>query len=161
MPALVTVDAAAAPMERVPETSSAPVLVTGPSRVSVAVPGPAASAVSVPSFSSPEMTERLAPADPVVDAPPVPTVNELPFATVSSPTVIATVWSTTVAPPGIHASTAVASGTPALQLSAVPQSAVAAAPVQVSVQPSEVSAAGAVSMPVAPEITKPPATTPR
>ena len=80
----------------------------------------------------------------------MPTVSELPLATVSSPTTMVAFWSTTVAPPGMHASTPVASGTPVLQLPAVLQSVVPAPPVQVSVQLSTVSAAGATPMPVAP-----------
>src|SRR4029077_16684275 len=83
------------------------------------------------------------------------------FATVSSPRITAVFPSTTVAPPGMHASTPAASGTPVLQLPAVPQSVVPAPPVHVSVQLSTVSAAGATPMPVAPEMTRPPATTPR
>ncbi len=82
--------------------------------------------------------------------PPVPTESVLPLATVSSPTTVVASWSTTVAPPGMHVSTPVASGTPALQLAAVFQSVVPPLPVQVSLQPSTVSAAGATPVPVAP-----------
>ena len=154
MPALVRLDAAALPMVTVPNTSNAPVLVTGPSRLIVAVPGPEGPAVSVPSLSSPAETDRVAPVDPAPavpapPVPPVPTVSELPLATVSSPTTMVAFWST-VAPPGMHASTPAASGTPVLQLPAVLQSVVPAPPVQVSVQLSTVSAAGATPMPVAP-----------
>jgi len=104
-----------------PNTTNVPVLVTGPSRLTVATPAVEGSAVRVPSLSSPDVTARVAPPAPGSEVPPVPTVSELPFAMVSSPRTTGALWSTTVVSPGMQASTAVESGTtPALQLLAVP-----------------------------------------
>ena len=155
-------DVAAAPMVSAPNTSNAPVLVTGPSRLSAAVPVPVGSAVSVPSLSNPEETVRVAPAVPWLGGLACSDGQRASLRNGELSDDDRAFGSTTVVPPGMHASTLVVSGTtPVLQLAAVVQSVVPPPPVQMSVQLSAESAAGATPVPVAPEMIRLPATTQR